>query len=145
MTQTEDDFNLTPIAHREPVVGEYLVIFTCLAELHNSQLKQDIVNLLQQSQDEIDDVITMLTKFAGCTKHEALKLTLVLCKELASCADKQEVLDKPHEFIARVFYYGKPEDVPISDKRWSIHPLNFDNPSVCVIDKSDNDGDKNDR
>lgn len=133
-----DDFKLTPIQHKNPEIGEYLVIFTCVAELVDSKIKQDILRLLTLGKNEVEDAISILEKHAGCTNLEATKLAHTLCTELSSGKDRQEILNTPHEFIARVFYYGKPEDVPLEDKRWSIHPLNFTDKSV--IDNSSVDG-----
>jgi hypothetical protein len=118
---TEENFSqyFRDAANTRPEPGECLAVFRAIAELVDGNLKQDVINKLQENKVGCQNSIQILMKHAGMDYKEALRV----CKEITADLiefDCSHVLNKPYKFLYENRYFTKKEHVPKDSPNWYV-------------------------
>lgn len=100
-----------------PKQGQVLACYETMAELVDSDLKKNIVQILQSSEQGATSVVSILQKHANAPYDDALKLTKEILLDLQKMSVEQ-VLAKPYEFRCQIFYYTEKQYIPCNDRHW---------------------------
>lgn len=102
----------------KPKQGQVLACFESLAELHDGQLKQDMLNLLVTNPKGSEFASRLLQKVGCALESESYKVTKAMLQDMLNGMSESEILAKPYEYACRLLYYTQHEYVPQNDKRW---------------------------
>ena len=110
----------TEVGYNKPSKGECMVVYRAVAELHDGDIKRDVINLLCQEEIGAKQAIEHVVKRCKTNYKEAIKIVTEICGDLHAGISKDLVLAKTYEYILEIFYYVNPIHVPRNDKHWEV-------------------------
>jgi len=119
-----------------PKEGEIVACYTAIAEFVRGPEKQHMIDLLRNTEKAVPGTQVMKKLLYACEK-DSFGVPLQMAKDMLSGMTVDEILDKPYKYKVEIFYYTKPEHVPVDDPHWStISLMNLDDYlSFTVKDK----------
>ena len=113
------------VESNNPKSGDCIAIFRSMAEIHDGDLKQRIVDNLLTNVFGATAALNMFIKEGRTDEESAIKLLKEIGADLASGMTREEVLVKPYTYLVEISYYTKKEFVPKDNKHWQF--LNIKN------------------
>jgi hypothetical protein len=117
--------NFFDIRDHEPREGDCLARFRGIAELLNGFEKKQMIQMLGEPNTHLA-ICQIMRKLCRSRDPDTFRVPQQMGADLLEGMTEEEVLEKPYEFEIELFYYTKPENVPINN-HWSIiHLMNME-------------------
>ena len=113
------------VESNNPKSGDCIAIFRSMAEIHDGDLKQRMIDNLVENNFGAMASLNMFIKEGRTNEKDALKVIKEMNADLMSGMSREEVLAKPYTYLVEISYYTKKEYVPKDNKHWQL--LNLKN------------------
>jgi len=115
----------TPVAKRRPLPGEVIASYRAAAELVDGGEKRQVIQLLKKSGSAIS-ATKILRKLCYAIEPDAILVSKEIVQDLAGGMTDDEVIAKPYKYTLEMFFYAKPEHIPVDEHWMQISILNSD-------------------
>jgi hypothetical protein len=107
------------VMNYQPAKGDCMARFRAVAELVDGFEKREMIELLKK-EDSAHAVAQMMRKLAHAAEPDIFRVPKLMAQDLLEGMSEDKVAEKPYEYVIELFYYTKPEYVPVDDPNWSI-------------------------
>jgi hypothetical protein len=112
-----------PVENGPPKEGEILANFKSMAELHDGEIKREIVRLLSTEDIGAKMAIQVMEKLCKADKRWATRVITQICSDIYHGMNLEDVYKRKYEFMVHMSFYTKKEYVPKDNKHWSTLEL----------------------
>lgn len=109
------------VRKHKPMPGQVMACYTAMAELVKSNEKQQIIDLLKNT-DKMEAALQVMRKLFFVSEEDSYKILLEMSEDLLDLIE-EDVLDKPYKYKMEMFFYTNKEYVPKNDSHWSFVSL----------------------
>jgi len=115
----------TPITKRRPLPGEVIASYRAAAELVDGGEKRQVIQLLKKSGSAIS-ATKILRKLCYAIEPHSIRVLKEITQDLSDGMTDDEVATKPYNYTLEMFFYAKPEHIPVDEHWMQISILSAD-------------------
>src|SRR5438105_1641757 len=105
-----------------PKKGQILALYTAMAEFISGPEKQNIIDLLKNTEKAIA-VSQVMKKLICASELDSFRVPIAIAEDILKGLTDKEILDKIYKFKMEMYFYALPQDIPVDDPHWSTISL----------------------
>ena len=113
--------------NHNPEKGEIIAQYSASAEFVDGNEKRQFISLLTSTENKMEATAQVMRKLLFASELDAYKVPRQMAEDLLSGMTEDEVSAKPYKYTLEMFFYTRPENIPLDDPHWStISVLNLE-------------------